>query len=107
MLEICLATIGVCVFRCVDFGWRTFYLKEIEKMQDNDQKKRSPVVQSLGKYHGVDLGFALRIAQSEMFLLEDKLASSLDCMQFQLYKDYADIRDRFFEIASEAYERKQ
>ena len=26
MLRIdCLATIGVCVFRCVDFGWRTFY----------------------------------------------------------------------------------
>ena len=26
MLEICLATIGVCVFRCADFGWRTFYI---------------------------------------------------------------------------------
>ena len=24
--SICLATIGVCVFRCADFGWRTFYL---------------------------------------------------------------------------------
>ena len=23
--SICLATIGVCVFRCADFGWRTFY----------------------------------------------------------------------------------
>ena len=26
--SICLATIGVCVFRCADFGWRTFYFKE-------------------------------------------------------------------------------
>ncbi len=26
LLEICLATIGVCVFRCVDLGWRTFYI---------------------------------------------------------------------------------
>ncbi len=76
-------------------------------MENNDQKKkRSPVVQSLGKYQGVDLGFALRIAQSEMFLLENKLVGSLDCMQYQLYKDYKEIRDRFFEIASEAYERK-
>ncbi len=25
LLEICLATIGVCNFRCADFGWRTFY----------------------------------------------------------------------------------
>ncbi len=24
--SICLATIGVCVFRCADFSWRTFYL---------------------------------------------------------------------------------
>ena len=25
LLEICLATIGVCVFRCGSFGCRTFY----------------------------------------------------------------------------------
>ena len=25
LLKFCLATIGVCVFRCADFGWRTFY----------------------------------------------------------------------------------
>ena len=24
LLRDCLATIGVCVFRCADFGWRTF-----------------------------------------------------------------------------------
>ena len=26
LLKFCLATIGVGVFRCADFGWRTFYL---------------------------------------------------------------------------------
>ena len=29
ILEICLATIGVCVFRCVGFGWRTFLIPKI------------------------------------------------------------------------------
>ena len=24
----CVATIGVCVFRCADSGWRTFYFEE-------------------------------------------------------------------------------
>ena len=24
LVKFCLATIGVCVFRCADFGWRTF-----------------------------------------------------------------------------------
>ena len=24
---VCVTTIGVCVFRCADFGWRTFCLK--------------------------------------------------------------------------------
>ena len=28
LLKFCLATIGVCVFRCADFGWRTFYFKK-------------------------------------------------------------------------------
>ena len=42
LLEICLATIGVCVFRCDSFGCRTFYLrrnfftkKEKRKMFEN------------------------------------------------------------------------
>ena len=26
LLEICLATIGVCAFRCAGFGWRTFFV---------------------------------------------------------------------------------
>ena len=28
-VENCLATIGVCVFRCVNFGWRTFLFYSI------------------------------------------------------------------------------
>ncbi len=34
----CLATIGVCIFRCLDFGWRTFYFKE------NFMKIKKPLV---------------------------------------------------------------
>ena len=29
-ISICLATIGVCVFRCVGFGWRTFLFLEMD-----------------------------------------------------------------------------
>ena len=28
LCKFCLATIGVGVFRCADFGWRTFYFNE-------------------------------------------------------------------------------
>ena len=32
-ISVCLATIGVCVFRCADFGWRTFLCLEEKKCQ--------------------------------------------------------------------------
>ena len=37
-ISICLATIGVCVFRCAGFGWRTFLFSPIEK-KDRRKKK--------------------------------------------------------------------
>ncbi len=48
MLEICLATIGVCVFRCVDFGWRIFYCKRRLFMNDNNNLVRFLLTLFLG-----------------------------------------------------------
>ena len=31
LLKFCLATIGVCVFWCADFGWRTFCILRKQK----------------------------------------------------------------------------
>ena len=37
--EFCFATIGVCVFRCADFGWRTFYyISAFQKGETNVKK---------------------------------------------------------------------
>ena len=34
-VENCVATIGVCVFRCVDFGWRTFcFLSKVKGFRE-------------------------------------------------------------------------
>ncbi len=33
LYKVCLATIGVCVFRCVSFGWRTFFILEEKNMK--------------------------------------------------------------------------
>ena len=34
----CVATIGVCVFRCASFGWRTFLIfKEFTDVEKNEQ----------------------------------------------------------------------
>ena len=33
LLKFCLATIGVCVFRCADFGWRAFLFMKGERME--------------------------------------------------------------------------
>ena len=39
LLKFCLATIGVGVFRCADFGWRTFCMLTGGYMSKNIQKK--------------------------------------------------------------------
>ena len=39
LLEICLATIGVCVFRCADLGWRTFIFKGEKGNEKNDETR--------------------------------------------------------------------
>lgn len=55
LLEICLATIGVCVFQCANFGWRTFYItrkngghvmKEKNEMAEmvKEKKKKIPLL---------------------------------------------------------------
>ena len=40
--SVCVATIGVCVFRCADFGWRTFLsIKFVFRRKENGKSKKN------------------------------------------------------------------
>ena len=50
LLKFCLATIGGCVFQCVDFGWRTFcFHRKFFKGEKHEKNDRS----SYSYYFGV------------------------------------------------------
>ncbi len=53
-----------------------------------------------------DMDYEFRIAQSQMWIAENDLVDSLDEKQQELYKDFRDKRDAFFQIAQELYQRK-
>ena len=37
VVENCVATVGVGVFRCADFGWRTFYFVSFQGGKENEK----------------------------------------------------------------------
>lgn len=53
-----------------------------------------------------DMDYEFRVAQSQMWIAENDLVDSLDEKQQELYKDFRDKRDAFFQIAQELYQRK-
>ncbi len=53
-----------------------------------------------------DMGYAFRVAQSQMWIAENDLVDALDEKQQALYCDYRDKREHFYKIAKELYQRK-
>ncbi|MBQ9728320.1 MAG: hypothetical protein IJV85_01865 [Clostridia bacterium] len=53
-----------------------------------------------------DMDYDFRVAQSQMWIAENDLADSLDEKQKELYNDFREKRDLFFQIAGELYQRK-
>ncbi len=53
-----------------------------------------------------DMDYEFRVAQSQMWIAENDLVDTLDEKQQEAYKDYAEKRDAFFQIAGELYQRK-
>ncbi len=53
-----------------------------------------------------DMDYEFRVAQSQMWIAENDLVDTLDEKQQEAYKDYAEKRNAFFQIAGELYQRK-
>lgn len=53
-----------------------------------------------------DLDFEFRVAESQMWIAENDLVDSLTEDQHELYRDYSEKRNYFFQLAKELYERK-
>ena len=53
-----------------------------------------------------EMDFDMRVKQSQMWLAEDELVKSLNEKQLELYKDFYQKREAFYDIAKEMYERK-
>ena len=53
-----------------------------------------------------NMDYDFRVAQSQMWIAENDLADSLNEQQKELYKDFAEKRNAFFNIAKEFYQRK-
>lgn len=50
-----------------------------------------------------DMDYEFRVAQSQMWIAENDLVDALDKKQQEAYKDYAEKRNAFFQIAGELY----
>ena len=53
-----------------------------------------------------DMDYKFRVAQSEMWLAENDLVDSLNETQYDLYRDYCEKRNLFYQLADELYARK-
>ena len=53
-----------------------------------------------------DMDFEFRVAESQMWIAENDLVDSLTEDQHELYRDYSEKRNYFFQLAKELYERK-
>lgn len=53
-----------------------------------------------------DMDYEFRVAQSQMWIAENDLVDTLDEKQQEAYKDYAEKRNAFFQIAGAVYQRK-
>jgi hypothetical protein len=52
------------------------------------------------------MDFEFRVAQSQMWIAENDLIDALEEKQYEVYRNYAEKREAFFQIAKELYQRK-
>ena len=53
-----------------------------------------------------DMDYAFRVAQSQMWIAENDLVDALTEDQHEIYRNYNEKRNAFFQIARELYQRK-
>ena len=53
-----------------------------------------------------DMDYEFRVAQSQMWIAENDLVDALTEEQHEVYRNYNEKRNAFFQIAKELYERK-
>ena len=53
-----------------------------------------------------DMDYEFRVAQSQMWIAENDLVDALTEDQHEVYRNYNEKRNVFFQIAKELYERK-
>ena len=53
-----------------------------------------------------DFDLEFRVAESQMWIAENDLVDALTENQYELYRDYSEKRNYFFQLAKELYQRK-
>ena len=70
------------------------------------QEEVEQILEKMAEKVRDDLDFEFRVAESQMWIAENDLVDSLTEDQHELYRDYSEKRNYFFQLAKELYERK-
>ena len=97
---------GVCVFSALTsvgalFNCFRFFMKK--KVTDEEVGK---IIEKIAEKIRSDMDYEFRVAQSQMWIAENDLIDALEEKQYEAYRNYAEKREAFFQIAKELYQRK-
>ena len=70
------------------------------------QEEVERVLEKMAEKVRDDLDYEFRVAESQMWIAENDLVDSLNESQHELYRDYSEKRNHFFQLAKEIYKRK-
>ena len=70
------------------------------------QEEVERVLEKMAEKVRDDLDYEFRVAESQMWIAENDLVDSLNESQHELYRDYSEKRNHFFQLAKEIYKRR-
>ena len=70
------------------------------------QEEVEQILEKMAEKVRDDLDFEFRVAESQMWIAENDLVDALTEDQHELYRDYSEKRNHFFQLAKELYKRK-